>query len=335
LQQARQHLYAAQCNCAYWHGVFGGLYLSHLRRAVYAHLIAAEELVNRLRGPRVSMAVLDEDGDGAEEVHVTTPAMRLIVNPSAGGTVDAWHLYAPRLNLLDTLSRRPEPYHSKLKARQESPVATGGTSPASIHDALGVKEEHLEHHLIYDDHRRVGFIDYALQGRPGLHDVARSTWGERRLWSSGPYRLLGASKTRKATGPLSVRMERAVGGAMLRKSIRVWPNRPVAEYRYEVEGATIPVVALEFNLSLRDERYLQGPKEHGVTDRFTVEEPSAGARIEVEVDPAGELYSFPIETVSESEQGLERTYQGLALVWLWNLQGAREWSGRLRWSLGG
>jgi alpha-amylase len=42
--EARRELYRGQCNCSYWHGVFGGLYLGHLRFAVYKHLLAAERL---------------------------------------------------------------------------------------------------------------------------------------------------------------------------------------------------------------------------------------------------------------------------------------------------
>ncbi|HHX73768.1 MAG TPA: DUF1925 domain-containing protein, partial [Firmicutes bacterium] len=41
---AQEYLWAGQCNCAYWHGVFGGLYLNFLRSALYSRLIAAEEL---------------------------------------------------------------------------------------------------------------------------------------------------------------------------------------------------------------------------------------------------------------------------------------------------
>ncbi len=35
-------LYRSQCNCAYWHGLFGGLYLNNLRHTLYSELIAAE-----------------------------------------------------------------------------------------------------------------------------------------------------------------------------------------------------------------------------------------------------------------------------------------------------
>lgn len=32
----RDSLWKAQCNCGYWHGVFGGIYLPHIRKAIYA-----------------------------------------------------------------------------------------------------------------------------------------------------------------------------------------------------------------------------------------------------------------------------------------------------------
>ena len=115
--RATRELYAGQCNCAYWHGVFGGLYLSHLRRAVYHHLIGAEQLANEAAGQAASVSILDADGDGSEEALLNTPSMGLLIDPAEGGTVTEWNLYGPRINLLDTLSRRYEPYHEKLKAK--------------------------------------------------------------------------------------------------------------------------------------------------------------------------------------------------------------------------
>src|SRR6185436_1512495 len=39
---AREALWRGQANDAYWHGVFGGCYLPHLRRAVKSSLLEAE-----------------------------------------------------------------------------------------------------------------------------------------------------------------------------------------------------------------------------------------------------------------------------------------------------
>src|SRR5436309_3440127 len=60
-REARIRLWRAQCNCAYWHGVFGGLYLPHLRSALYRELIAAEASVAG-REPRLERGHLDLDG---------------------------------------------------------------------------------------------------------------------------------------------------------------------------------------------------------------------------------------------------------------------------------
>ena len=353
LNRAARELYTAQCNCAYWHGVFGGLYLTHLRRAVYAHLIAADQLVQeaarqapvpRRASPRQRAALLrqegvateaaDVDGDGYDELTLRTPAMQLVVDPTDGGTVTEWSLYGPRINLLDTLSRRPEPYHEQLRARQAQPAAATGQGVASIHEALGVKEEHLESYLTYDDHRRSGFLDYALQGMPALQDVARSTWGERRLWPSGPCRWEASAQPAGASRSASVTLVRDAEGTQIRKTVRVLANHAAVDCLYELTGHRVPVIALEFNVALRDERYLHQAQQLGPVTRFEIAEPAAGVSLRAFIEPAAMLMHFPVETVSESEGGLERTYQGLCVVCFWRLDGTASWKSRVQWTVG-
>ena len=84
LARAHEELYAAQCNCAYWHGVFGGLYLGHLRRAVYQHLIAADHLADQAAGRSAALDVLDADGDGEDEARLSTPALAIQLDPGEG-----------------------------------------------------------------------------------------------------------------------------------------------------------------------------------------------------------------------------------------------------------
>ena len=47
IAQARDLLHRAQCNDAYWHGIFGGLYAPHLRTDLWRNLIRAEALADR------------------------------------------------------------------------------------------------------------------------------------------------------------------------------------------------------------------------------------------------------------------------------------------------
>lgn len=309
----------AQCNCAYWHGVFGGLYLSHLRRAIQAHLIAAEQLTDQLAGQGASMVSVDADGDGCDEVQVKTAAMRLLVDPREGGAVTEWSLYAPRLNLLDTLSRREEPYHETLRAKHLNVAAGAGGIPRSIHDILGAKEADLGALLVYDDHRRSLFLDYALQSVPTLQEVACASWGQRRLWSSGSYQWRRARGDRGHARGFRVTLSRQVDGRVIRKRFRIGVDQPTVECCYELEGRRVPVIALECNLALRDERYLGIPQQRSCVREATISEPGAGVSLTLLIDPPAELMYCPIETVSESEGGLERTYQGLSLMCFWVL----------------
>ncbi len=45
---AEKHLLRAQCNDAYWHGVFGGVYAPHLRTELWRELVRAETLLDEL-----------------------------------------------------------------------------------------------------------------------------------------------------------------------------------------------------------------------------------------------------------------------------------------------
>src|SRR5512135_448561 len=49
-EAAIDHLYRGQSNDCYWHGLFGGIYISHMRLATYEHLIAAEDAADLVRG---------------------------------------------------------------------------------------------------------------------------------------------------------------------------------------------------------------------------------------------------------------------------------------------
>lgn len=69
------HLYRAQANDAYWHGLFGGLYLPHLRREVYCNLLKLEAALDAV-APRPPLAVSDQDFDGVRELFLGNATCR-------------------------------------------------------------------------------------------------------------------------------------------------------------------------------------------------------------------------------------------------------------------
>ncbi|MFI5233909.1 MAG: alpha-amylase/4-alpha-glucanotransferase domain-containing protein [Gemmatimonadales bacterium] len=127
---ARRAIARAQCNDALWHGVFGGLYLPHLRGALWHQLAIAER---ELRVGEQSLAeTLDLDADGADEVWIHSGRFSAVVAPARGGSLVDFTHFADGVNFADTLTRRLEAYHVP-HAPHAGPVEPGTGTP-SIHD---------------------------------------------------------------------------------------------------------------------------------------------------------------------------------------------------------
>ncbi|HET9051014.1 MAG TPA: alpha-amylase/4-alpha-glucanotransferase domain-containing protein, partial [Candidatus Dormibacteraeota bacterium] len=186
---ARDHLHRGQSNDCYWHGLFGGIYIAHMRAATLSHLIAAEEAADQALGSLVGARLGDLDLDGRDELRLATAGQVVNVKLDEGGGIGSWDLRGARHALTGVLRRRPEAYHETLRrheaaaAAQEAaaaheaatardaatarhaappddgPADVGGGAPASIHDIVQVKEAGLADHLIYDGYeRRSGLV---------------------------------------------------------------------------------------------------------------------------------------------------------------------------------
>ena len=77
----------AQCNCSYWHGLFGGLYFPHLRHGAYQSLLQADALLAQGDAGRVRIEVEDLDGDLEKEVIVRSAASQAFFRPSDAGAL--------------------------------------------------------------------------------------------------------------------------------------------------------------------------------------------------------------------------------------------------------
>ena len=88
LPQAEDHLYRGQCNCPYWHGAFGGIYLPHLRNATYRELIAADNLIERANGRHgewVDVTTEDYNKDLFPEIRLANDQLIGYFAPAKGG----------------------------------------------------------------------------------------------------------------------------------------------------------------------------------------------------------------------------------------------------------
>ncbi len=189
LLSIKEECWKSQCNDPYWHGVFGGLYLSNLRKPIYEHLIRADKLIDELghKDKRwIDYEVLDFDKDGKEEIIIESPVFNFYFAPQLGGVLYEMDFKPKDLNLLDILSRREEGYHRKLSEIKSQELKTTEKF-ASIHDLVQVKEDGLEKLLTYDWYRRGSFIDHFLGKNTKLDDFAKCQYPEQGDFVNQPY----------------------------------------------------------------------------------------------------------------------------------------------------
>ena len=202
------YLWKAQCNCPYWHGVFGGIYLTDIRAEAYSNLVKAENYADAVLSGGVrgyQWQQVDFDCDGNEELLIEGDEFNAYLSPAEGGTIFEWDLRRHAYNLLSTLSRKPEAYHKELEVAVtdggennrhcEEPAGDAAIHPApktqasitSIHDAIRVKDADIADWLIYDDLPRSSLIDRLLDKQVALEDYSRNSFTDAGDFAGRPY----------------------------------------------------------------------------------------------------------------------------------------------------
>ena len=346
-QKARQYIWAAQCNCAYWHGVFGGLYLNFLRAAIYENLIKAENLIVRslYSGDRwLELKITDRDYDGFQEIAINSEYFALLFSPYRGGSL--WELsYRPAaVNLLDTFTRQPEPYHEDLLeqgieiGRQDGAEQEAGVQ--TIHHRFATKEDGLQEHLIYDRYPRGALLDHVLPLDTDLESFSRGEYREIGDFLSATYRSTLEYHEGKAQLFFTRRGNIEEQGELdIRKEVFLPSAAQEIVFKYNLfnpAGQTLSFkLGIEFNLAFLSgyapdryyhlpDRQLEEPNlaskgvEEEVAELYIFDE-WRNLNVALHFSPRARFWRFPVETVSQSEGGLERVYQQSVLVPNWDL----------------
>ena len=355
LLKARDLLLRAQCNDAFWHGIFGGIYAPHLRTDPWRNLIRAESLAD-LHTPGALMArveLLDYDADGAGELLFTAPEYQALLKPIDGGTIAAFDFRPAAATLVNSILRRPESYHATLR---EAAGKSATREVASIHEQTRVKEPGLERFLRYDRWPRHAFrvllfdpmrthADYEtleLREDPGF------AGGAFVLNSSDPH---GAELHRSDSLALQGKNEESGVPLSLIKQFSFSPAPHGCEIGCEIilrfkEPLAKPfAVGIESIVNLlapaESDRFFETPTGR-VNLRFSgalpgpilrMEDGWQRVRIALHAPLVEEFWVAPIETVSESEEGFERVYQGSQILAIWrpDFTAQKSWSARFVW----
>jgi alpha-amylase len=277
--EAREAIGRAQCNDAYWHGVFGGLYLPHLREAIWRNLSEAE---GRLRaGEPLAVETVDIDADGYDELWIHSGEFSAIVSPQRGGALEELTLFGTGINYADVLTRRLEAYHLAALRQEDGPAPDGGT--ASIHDIE--RSLRMAEAPPVDRHERALFRERLLDGATLPEAYARADYTPQRTWEAEPLVVEHVAAGNR------MQLTLAAADGSLRKTLRFTiAGEVTVEYGWRTPAGTADIFAVELSLF---------------------------RPLDVEATPGAEQWRHPVETVSKSERGLDRTVQGESVTLRW------------------
>ncbi|HZR41499.1 MAG TPA: alpha-amylase/4-alpha-glucanotransferase domain-containing protein [Ktedonobacteraceae bacterium] len=269
-------LWKSQANDTYWHGLFGGIYMAHVRSAIYHHLIKAENAADlALFGtqPWQRYELTDFDRDTQDELIIESDQQNLYIDLQHGGTIFEWDLRRSAHNMTGVMTRREESYHQTVReheqerrriAKAAQATALGETqkesAPGSPHTTVRTKEPDLDRYLILDRYRRNSLIDHFLPPGLPLTNFAEVRFEEQGDFVEQPYESqveqdssgLTVTLTRNgwvrragALGPIPVRLSKSL-------FLPIGEEKLVVRYEIENKGQAIlhTTFASEWNCNL-------------------------------------------------------------------------------------
>ena len=315
-------VHRAQCNDAYWHGVFGGLYLPHLRHAIYENLLDAEK---RVAGEGIE--VFDLDKDGFDEIVVRNGHLSVQIAPARGGAVVELSSFSHRYNLGDTLKRRFEHYHKGIKVAEKSSQGV-----ASIHEIEKVVDQRTYRHLKYDWHERLNFIEHFLPPNAGINEFQECSFLDMGDFTLGTYNFEVDGDVVRLHRKGVIRRDDSEEEAVITKAFSVDASKLRVDYSVRAQGGLR--LGVELNLALPssdntgtkflvDGEFVGNPSQkviHPSASEIAIHDVS-GMKVRVSASERFELWGVPIYTVSQSESGFDLTYQESSFLLIFALDG--------------
>ena len=296
VEQVRQDLlellHEAQANDAYWHGLFGGIYLPHLRRAVWRALIGLERRLDSLQS-RPAQFSSDIDLDGIDEVFLSSLALQAVLRPDKDSSLIELSSYVLGQNFADTLQRHAELYPANALAKAVAKVAAQDMLPDMLPDTRS-RGCFVETWTDFDAKRPVEYSSTVVQGGAVLcmgqagseKDAVRVV----KIYSVKDHRLMVALKS-VGSGRLTTRLHLAM------------PSCDGPAGRYVVKNEIVGGFGQTFNWPDLTELRLE--------DHYL------GGAIRVQTNRAARIKAQPYFTVSQSEAGFEKIMQAVELTLTW------------------
>ena len=308
----RAELYRGQANDAYWHGLFGGLYLPHLRRSVFHHLLRLEAALDAL-APCPAMVCADLDIDGCEEVFLKNRLVQAVLKKDGLAAVVEFDSYLLAQNFGDTLRRHDEHYYVKIGQAQGH--AHSGEGIASAHDRVEFKHEIVAADIVPDQTARAMFIERRAnsEGVPTLVDHYLPESDTRFTAKGEGWRIEKRIALDAAGVTVTYRFNGAQTSALSCELNLAMPSCDGYSGRYILADASIPC-------GLGQVLELENATEISLDDR------ELGGRVVLRASRPLRVVARPHHTVSQSEAGFEKIMQCVCVTLYWVPASGEEWA---------
>jgi alpha-amylase len=303
--ELQEYLHRAQANDAYWHGLFGGLYLPHLRRAIWNNLLKLEAALEQLAPwPRQQQGDLDHDGH--IETALRNPFLHAYVRDDGHASLVELSSLPVAHNFGDTLRAYAEAYHAKI---DQSPAAHApeGDGIASAHDRVAFLHAIQPEDAAPDTRPRGIFLE-RLGSADTLANVDNYQAGDQPgswIASGQGWRIHKAYQLEADTLNVSFLAEGKALPALLETELNLaLPSCDGFGGRYVLADGGIPG---GFGHELR----MSGMRQ------ITLDDSELRGALRIEASLPVKVVARPHRTVSQSEAGFEKIMQAVCITLRW------------------
>ncbi len=290
-------LLKAQCNCGWWHGIFGGLYLPFLRREIFSNLIKAGK--NKKRGfyKEKEFYTLKEEN------------FQIFLEEKYGGIIREIDLLDGNLNITDLIKRRIETYH--LEEKKES------KEHGSIHELSFEIEESFKEDVIEDPHPRVPLILHFFNEKiENLNEIEKKelkkVWEDNSRISKRGEEILIKSRT---------------GEMEILKIIKVKKNKIKIDIKITKLNTNFWGVELPFSFPNgfygKDEENLKHFSKNSLFENINelyLYDKATRKKLKIKIENPLSINIFPLNTIAKCEKGFEKILQGIIIFPLFSFK---------------
>ena len=301
-------LYKFQTNDALWHGVFGGLYLPNLRDNAYNFLIQAE----KIRYNQKSIIEIDDNEmDGFNKIKAVTPNFIFRFDEANGGQMIEFDVFENNFNWQNTLTRRKELYHQKILEPEEEIIEddTPIDGIDTIHSAVLEIDDDMKNAVIYDWYMKNSFIDHISDNSFNIYNFRNCNFKEFGDFANQPFESKVEDNNIIFNRDGGLYDDKKYSSTLI-KQYTPEDNGFLFDIKFDTTMNRDLIYILELNLHFADYDEVDISKDKNIlkiVDKFTKK------IISIYINSDFELYTYPLDTISQSEKGFDLTTQAISI----------------------